>query len=834
MAKKKNIEPSNGEALPPAGTDASPKPKAKRKRAGAVEVVPAVARVKDPSNGEAPPLTPVTEASPKPKAKRKRAGVVDDVPVGAKLIVVESPSKAKTINKYLGKEYIVEASVGHIKNLPKSKLGVNVDDGFRLDYETIKGKDEVIERLRNHAAKASSIYIATDPDREGEAIAWHIAKEVDGYNKDIHRVLFHEITERGITEAMQNPRKIDQKLVDSQQARRAMDRLVGYKVTPFLWKTMFFGVLSAGRVQSVAVRLVCEREMAIKSFIPEEYWSVVAEFQVVGSDPFFAKLFKIVGADPRIGDTTTAEGYVTDIKKQSYHIADVQRKPVKRNPPAPFITSTMQQESARRLRFNAKRTMMFAQRLYEGVELGEEGRVGLITYMRTDSTRLSDDAVRDVRVFILENYGKEYVPEVPRQFKKGKSSQDAHEAIRPTSLKYSPKVVKKYLDKEMFELYELIWNRFVACQMSQAVFEQTTVDVLGGDYLFRATDSIPKFRGFLQVYDDIVDEAEKEAEADEDPRSNLPPNLKVEDRADLTNVIPNQHFTKPPGRFTDSSLIKELEALGIGRPSTYAMIVDTIQARKYVESRERRLYPTELGMTVNRILVKSFPHIINVDFTAKMEDELETIATGDQTYLQVMEDFYHPFISDVESVEKTASTIKKSLQEQTDEVCEACGKPMIIKWGRNGRFMACSGYPTCKTTKPLKEEQEATKHIVGMKCDVCGGDMIIKGGKFGAFLGCSNYPTCTNTRAIGIGIKCPKCKEGDVIERKTKRKRSFFGCSKYPNCDFASWDRPVIQACDTCGNSYMVQKYTQTRGEFLLCPNCKAEVAKEQQSEPAA
>jgi DNA topoisomerase-1 len=388
--------------------------------------------------------------------------------------------------------------------------------------------------------------------------------------------------------------------------------------------------------------------------------------------------------------------------------------------------------------------------------------------------------------------------------------------------------VKRFLDNEMYDLYELIWNRFVACQMSPATFEQTTVDVLGGDYLFRATDSIPKFRGFLQVYGDVVDEAEREAAEDEDPKSRLPENLKAEDLASLTNVIPNQHFTKPPARYTDSSLIKELEALGIGRPSTYALIVDTIQARKYVESRDRRLYPTELGMAVNRVLTKSFPHIINVGFTAKMEDELETIATGDATYIKVMEDFYHPFIRDVEEVDKTSGEVKKSLQVDTDEVCEVCGKPMIIKWGRNGRFMACKGYPTCKNTKPLPEEQEQMRHAVGVKCEECGADMVVKGGKFGAFLGCSTYPTCTYTRPLGIGVSCPKCKVGDVIERKTKRKRAFFGCSKYPNCDFASWDRPVNRSCDTCGNAYMVQKFSATRGEFLLCPECKAEVAKDE------
>jgi DNA topoisomerase-1 len=770
------------------------------------------------------------EATTSKPRQRKRPGADID-PSGKSLIVVESPAKAKTINKYLGKDFVVEASVGHIKNLPKSKIGIDIEGGFIPEYETIAGKDEVIARLRNHARKAKAVYLATDPDREGEAIAWHIAREINGDNPNVLRVMFNEITERGITEAMKHPTKVDENLVNSQQARRVMDRLVGYKISPFIWKTVFYG-LSAGRVQSVAVRLICEREESVNSFLPEEYWSIVGEFRSAGSDPFFAKLFKVAGSDPVIGDSTTAEGYVNDIRKQSYTVAEVQSKPVRRNPPAPFITSTLQQEAARRLRFHAKRTMMLAQKLYEGIDLGEEGRVGLITYMRTDSTRLSEDAVGEVRQHIYDNYGKEYLPHEPRLFKKGKSSQDAHEAIRPTSMRYAPKNVRKYLDKEMFELYELIWNRFVACQMNPAVFEQTTVDVRGGDYTFRATDSIPQFRGFLQVYDDIGDEQEKLGE-DEDPVSRLPRNLREGDVAQLTNVIPNQHFTKPPPRFTESSLVKELEALGIGRPSTYALIVDTIQARKYVEARDRRLAPTDLGIAVNRILVQHFPHLFNVEFTAKMEEELDTIASGKQTYHRVMEEFYHPFIKDVEGVDKHSAAIKKSLQEATDEKCELCGKPMIIKWGRNGRFMACSGYPACKNTKPLPSEQEQTRHTVGLKCELCGGDMVVKGGRFGAFLGCSNYPTCKNTKPISIGVKCPKCKDGDVIERKTKRKRVFYGCSRYPDCDFASWDKPVAQVCDTCSNPYMVMKYTQSRGEYLVCPSCKAEVEKEAEQQAA-
>jgi DNA topoisomerase-1 len=602
-----------------------------------------------------------------------------------------------------------------------------------------------------------------------------------------------------------------------------MDRLVGYKVSPFVWKTLFYG-LSAGRVQSVAVRLVCEREIGIQSFLPIEYWSIIGEFGTQGNQPFLAKLHKINGDDPAVGKAEEAEALLAEIRTESFAVEDVQKKPVKRNPPPPFITSTLQQEAARRLRFHAKRTMMLAQKLYEGIELGEEGRVGLITYMRTDSTRLSEDSVKDVRDYIYSNYGKEYLPHEARLFKRGKGSQDAHEAIRPTSTKFTPKAIKKYLDPELFELYELIWNRFIACQMSPAVAEQTTVDVRGGRFLFRATDSIPQFRGFLQVYDDVMDEAEKQN--DEDPVSRLPLGLKPGDRASLTNLFPNQHFTKPPARFTESSLVKELEALGIGRPSTYALIVDTILGRKYVEQKERRLYPTELGIAVNRILVEHFPHLFNVEFTARMEEELDTIASGKQTYLKVMEDFYRPFVRDLEGVDRNSAAIKRSMQEATDEKCELCGKPVIIKWGRNGRFKACSGYPVCKNTKPMPSEQEHVRNHAGIKCDLCGGDMVVKGGRFGAFLGCSNYPTCKNTRPLGIGMKCPKCNDGDVIERKTKRKRVFYGCSRYPDCDFASWEKPVAQACDTCGNAYLVLKFTQGRGEYLSCPACKAEIAK--------
>jgi len=743
------------------------------------------------------------------------------------LIIVESPSKAKTINKYLGKEYMVEASVGHIKNLPKSKLGVDVDNSFEVTYENIKGKDEVIEKLREKAGKAKVIYLATDPDREGEAIAAHLAEEIKDVNKSIKRVLFHEITAAGVREGMKHPKKIDTHLVLSQQARRAMDRIVGYKVSPFVWKTIYYG-LSAGRVQSVALRLICEREEAIRSFVPEEYWSITGEFQTVQSGPFLAKLMKVAGQEPKIPDETTMKGYLAELQKQQYEISSVERKPVKRNAPAPFITSSLQQEAARRLRFSAKRTMMLAQRLYEGVEVGDEGPTGLITYMRTDSTRLNAEAVAQVREYIYGNYGKEYVPKEPRLFKKGKASQDAHEAIRPTSLKLTPKAVRKHLEKDLYLLYELIWNRFVACQMAPAEFEQISVDVAGGEYIFRATDQRPLFRGFLQVYDDMIEENGGEKE-DKDPVSKLPENLAAGQKASLTNLLPRQHFTKPPARYTESSLVKELESRGIGRPSTYALIVSTVIDRKYVEQNDRKLYSTDLGVQVNKLLVKHFPDIFNVQFTARMEEELDTIASGKQRYVKVMKDFYDPFIRDLEEVDQNAREIKKSMQEKTDVVCELCGRPMIIKWGRNGRFMACSGYPECKNTKPLAEDQEKHQHLVGMKCDLCGGDMVVKAGRFGTFLGCSNYPTCKNTKPISMGIKCPKCGHGDLVERKTKKgKRTFYGCSRYPECDFASWDKPVAQACANCGSQYLVAKYSQAKGEYLKCPECGEEFVKEE------
>jgi DNA topoisomerase I len=764
------------------------------------------------------------------------------------VVIVESPAKAKTINKYLGKEYAVHASVGHIKNLPKSNLGVDVEHGYAATFETIAGKEEVIAKLHDAADQSDAVYIATDPDREGEAIAADIAEEINTRTKTIYRVLFHEITERGVTEAMKNPLKIDEHLVSSQRARRVMDRIVGYMVSPFVWKTVYYG-LSAGRVQSVALRLICEREEEIQGFVPKEYWSIIGEFKAGNSDPFYAKLFRIDNKDLIVPSDDTlkeiqhkgtsekylfipseneAKRYIEDIGKQSYSIADIQKRESRRNPLPPFITSTLQQEASRKLRLSATRTMKLAQKLYEGIEVGTEGAVGLITYMRTDSTRLSDDAVAEVREYIYNNYGKEYLPKHPVVYKKKKTSQDAHEAIRPTSTKFTPQAVKKYLDKDLFKLYELIWNRFIACQMEAALLESTTVIIQGGEYQFKATSSQYKFRGFLQVYDEALNgESEPTEEEDSEVKDEkLPTNLTQGQSCSLLMVVPHRHETSPPPRYTESSLVKMLEMLGIGRPSTYAMIVGTIIDRNYVEQRERKLYALQLGMEINKLLTAHFPHIFNVRFTAKMEEELDTIASGKNSYTRVLDEFYLPFKDSLDKASKKATSIKKSLQKETDEKCELCGKPIIIKWGRNGRFMACSGYPTCKNAKPLPEDQEKIQHLAGIKCEKCGGDMLVRSSKFGTFLGCSNYPKCNNTQPMSMGIKCPKCKVGDVIERKTKRRRTFYGCSKYPECDFASWDKPVDQPCDTCGALFLVMKYSEKRGEYLKCPSCKSEIKK--------
>ncbi len=735
------------------------------------------------------------------------------------LIIVESPSKAKTINKYLGKKFVVEASVGHLKNLPSKEIGVDIENGFEPKYVTIRGKAQIIKDLQKKAAAADDIYIATDPDREGEAIAHHIAVELakQTKGKNLYRVLFTEITKSGIEEAMKHPRHIDDRMVRAQQARRVMDRLVGYKVSPFLWKTIFKG-LSAGRVQSVALRLICEREDEIAKFIVEEYWTITGEFNKPGDGSFHTKLVKVDGQAPVIPDEATAASLLDRLRRESFAITDVQSREVLRSPLPPFITSSMQQEASNRLRFSAKRAMMVAQQLYEGVELGPEGAMGLITYMRTDSTRISNEATLSLREFIRDQYGPEYLPDAPRTFKIKASAQDAHEAIRPTSMEYTPQRVRQYLSPEQYALYELIWKRFVASQMAPAKMLQTTVLVDGGPFQFKGVGSVYAFRGFLQVYDDFAGDTAQEVDEEE---TLIPEGLTEHDAVDIKSIDPHQHFTKPPPRYSESSLVRELEANGVGRPSTYALIVSTIQDRGYVEQKNRRLHATTLGMDVNRLLTRHFDTLFNVDFTSKMEAELDTIASGEVSYLKVMNDFYVPFMALLNSV----SVEDARLQEETDEVCEKCNRPMIRRWGRNGKFLACSGYPECKNAKPLPEDAEKMK--INENCPTCGGELVLKQSRYGKFIGCRNYPECKFTRPITLGFSCPKCAKGEVVERTTKTKRTFYGCTSYPDCDFTSWDRPVPKICPSCNNPYLVAKYTQKKGEFLKCPACKEEFTKD-------
>ncbi len=730
------------------------------------------------------------------------------------LVIVESNTKTKTIGKFLGKDYQVLSSVGHVKDLPKQRLGVDLEDNFEPEYITIRGKGKILSQLRKSALSAEKVYIATDPDREGEAIAHHLAEEIKTNNGNIYRVMFNEITERAVKTALEHPTKIDEKKVSAQKARRVVDRLVGYQVSPILWSTVYKG-LSAGRVQSVALRLICEREEQIETFVPVEYWSITAELQGEQTDAFFSKLVKVDGKDPQLPNETITRGIVDDLKRQTFKVIDIKKKNVTRNPAPPFTTSTMQQAAASRLGYTAKKIMMIAQQLYEGVDLGEEGSVGLITYMRTDSTRIADEALQAVREYIVVNYGKEYLPAAARKFKVKAGAQDAHEAIRPTAMQREPRKIKKYLTAEQYKLYELIWSRFVASQMEAVRLEQTSIDISAGDkYLFRTTGSIVLFRGFLQVYEDPKDDQEQ---PEDDMR--VPKNISIGELLRLRNLLPKQHFTKPPARFTESSLIKELDNQGIGRPSTYALIISTILARKYVVNNQRQLVPTDLGKTVNKILIQNFPQLFNVKFTADMEESLDRIESGKKQFLEVTQDFYASFKKALDDTHAKKDEIKDSLQEETKEKCPECGRELIIRWGRNGKFIACSGYPECKYTRPLEEPE-----TVDQLCDKCGRKMVVKFGRFGRFLACSGYPECKNAQPYSIGVKCPQpnC-SGALVERRSRRGKVFYGCSNYPNCTFAAWNRPVNQPCRNCGHSYLELRATQAKGEFLSCPACKSE-----------
>jgi DNA topoisomerase I len=755
--------------------------------------------------------------------------------LGKALVVVESPAKARTIGKYLGAGFTVKASVGHIKDLPKSKIGVDIDNNFEPEYVVIRDKKKVISDIRKAAKSVHEIFLAPDPDREGEAIAWHIAEEIKDINPNIKRILINEITKRGITEALEHPTTLDTDKTDAQQARRILDRLVGYEISPILWKKVRRG-LSAGRVQSVAVRLLVEREGEIAAFVPEEYWSVDVDCAAASPPPFVAKIFRWDGDKAAPKTEAEANEIAEELRAGDAAVTKVERKERRRRPQPPFITSKLQQEASRKLRFTAKRTMALAQRLYEGIELGEEGPAGLITYMRTDSIRVSDDALAAVRQHVQDTYGADYLPAQPIQYKTGKGAQDAHEAIRPTDMSITPQRLEQLLvnhpeAKELLKLYTLIWQRFVASQMNPAVYDQTQVDVTRGRAVLRATGQVMKFPGYLSVYtEQETDDAKAELAEQSDK---LLPKLEEGDAITLENIRPEQHFTQPPPRYTEASLVKELEDKGIGRPSTYAQILSTIVDRGYAEKKEARFWPTELGTLVNGLLVESFPRILNVDFTAKMEADLDRVEDGEQNWRALLGEFYAPFKDNLERAKEEMRDVKRE-EIPTDYVCEKCGSPMVVKWGRNGSFLACQGYPECRNTKEVERQADGTWEIVPEPetdevCETCEAPMTVKRGRFGSFLACSRYPDCKTTKPISIGVDCPRegC-DGFVTEKRSRRGKVFYGCSNYAKtaCDFVAWDRPVNTECPACGASYMVKKITRS-GSTLSCPACKHKVIEE-------
>lgn len=757
------------------------------------------------------------------------------------LVVVESPAKARTIKKYLGPGYVVKASVGHVKDLPKSKLSIDLEHDFQPHYEVIRGKSKVLKEIKDAAKDVSAIYLAPDPDREGEAIAWHIYEEL-GKRHAAHtqRISFNEITKRAVQEAIAHPRPLDLNLYNSQQARRILDRLVGYQISPILWDKVRRG-LSAGRVQSVAVRLVVEREAEIRAFVPEEYWSIDCTLEGAMPPAFVAQVIKVDGEKFRPNSRDDAERAVGELRDAAYVVSGVTRKERRRRAAPPLITSKLQQEAANRLRFTAKRTMMLAQQLYEGIELGDEGAVALITYMRTDSTRVSNDAITAVREHIGTLFGPDYLPEEPNVYRTKKSAQDAHEAIRPTSMEYPPERVAPFLTAEQLKLYGLIWRWFVASQMKPAVYDQTTVDITAGRYALRASGSILKFAGFLAAHgvaEEVIEEERTEGEEDAGARAKEGrlPELREGEALRCETVVPEQHFTQPPPRFSESSLVKELEERGIGRPSTYAAILSTIVTRAYVEKVEGRFYPTELGTLTTELLTASFPRVLDVEFTARMEEELDEVEEGKVDWVKLLHDFYDGGFS--EALERAKKEMRDVKREEipTEHVCETCGAPMVIKWGRNGSFLACSGYPQCRNTRDYKRRPDGTLEIVpeettDERCPTCAGPMVVKRGRFGQFLACVAYPECKGTRPLSIGVACPSGCGGYIAERRSKRGRVFYGCSSYPNCTFAAWDRPVPGPCPQCGSPYLVRKYSKKDGLLIKCPTKECDYVRDPELE---
>ena len=747
-----------------------------------------------------------------------------------KLVVVESPAKAKTIGKYLGKGYTVKATVGHIRDLPERELGVDIEAGFKPKFVTVKGKQKAIQELKKAAKEVSQVLIATDPDREGEAIAWHVRQQL-GADR-VRRVLFHEITKDAIQRAITNTIKIDEKKVEAQLARRILDRLVGFKVSPLLWKALKTG-LSAGRVQTVALRLIVEREQEIAKFVAQEYWSVTAHCEKDGQ-AFDAELHKLDGKKPEIHTEAEAQAVVAAVRDLAFVVTDVKRKERRKRPPAPFTTSTLQQEAAKRLGFSSKRTMRVAQDLYEGVEIADEGAVGLITYMRTDSTRVASSAVDAARGWVKGQFGQKYLPDKPVLYgaSQNPQAQDAHEAIRPTEVERTPESVRRDLTPDQLRLYQLVWQRFVASQMAPIVYDTTSVDFDLGRWLFRATGSVILFDGYHRLYHEAREQGEGRTLEDLTPL----PALAVGDRVALLGILPEQHFTEPPPRYSEASLVKELERLGIGRPSTYSAISSTLVARHYVSLEDKRFHPTELGTTVERMLIPRFPDIFNVEFTSEMESELDRIEEGELSRVEVLDDFWKPFAKAL-SKARPEEMISEAhnLEGLADQRCPRCGSPVVAKAGRFGPYIACTKQndPECKYTKSLRKPR-APDRPTDQLCPKCGAPLVIKTGRYGEFLACTRYPKCDHTQPVPLGVKCPKCGVGDLAERRSKRGRSFFGCSRYPECDFTVWNRPVPVTCPSCGYVGAESKQTKARGAFRKCLKCGTEFAAEETPAAAA
>ncbi len=791
------------------------------------------------------------------------------------MVIVESPAKARTIEKYLGKDYTVLASAGHIKDLPKKTLGVDLEDDFRPTYQVISGKSKIVNELKKAAKKASAIYLAADPDREGEAICQHLAEELQGpKDRKIYRVLFNEITKKAILEAFENPSAIDQDKVGAQQARRILDRLVGYQVSPLLWKKVKYG-LSAGRVQTVAVRMVVEREKEIRAFVSEEYWNFTAHLKAQNPPPIEARAFKLDGKKFNVSNQEEADQLFEELGSADFVVSGVKKKKRKRNPVPPFITSKLQQEASQKLRFSVKKTMTLAQRLYEGVEMGQGERIGLITYMRTDSTRVAESALSELREYLKADFGDPYLPPKPVIYRSKKGAQDAHEAVRPTSVLRSPDIVKQYLGRDEHRLYQLIWRRFVASQMSSALFDQTEVVIDAGRAEFKVVGTIMKFDGFLKVYQADAEKAEP------DENKKILPEVSEGEKLEVKEILREQKFTQPPPRYNEATLVKAMEEKGIGRPSTYASILSVI-LRDYVEKQERRFVPTEVGELVIDLLVVHFEEIFAYDYTAKLEQDLDEIENGNENWVHTLKEFYSDFSKELEQAQKNMKNVKTE-EIPTDEKCEKCGGGMVIRWGRFGKFMACSKYPECKNTRELPKEGDAAAQDEGapeeeLLCDKCGKPMVRKKGRFGEFMACSGYPECKSTQKIAssgdpvedievpdeecptcgsklvqkhgpygafvacgeypdckyikqqtTGVDCPDCGKGQIVHRRSRRGRLFYGCSAFPDCKFVLWKKPVDQKCPDCEAPYLVERVTQKTGVSHLCnnPDCDYEIVVE-------